>query len=369
MATIEFVSPQELQAKADEIKAQIPQAPNLSLIEARLKALEDAVKAMQQPPAPPPVVMKESGPITVLGNLLIENTIIRANGVPAITGTTGGLTLRNVVIEHTGAGHAVNLSGINDVEIDGIEMNKMDAPAKGMLGYESIGLYMNNCARAKVRNVKGKNFSTIVLQHKCDGGKFDFLILTDPRGPSPKNASTPVGAPTGGRGQCVQFDKCTNFSFTDFLCSSDPDNAWCEDLINVNAGSGGYFARGTIVGGNSPTGTAFMIQGQGGTTPLPASNMLVEDVDAINTVGGFALYNLIENCIYRRCRVMGPHSITYRNPKPLPSFYCGPGLKSGSFVACVASPNAEGTWVAAGVTGLVMDVKRENFTPRPRVSF
>lgn len=244
------------------------------------------------------------------------------------------------------------------------------------------GITLSNCTNTRLRNIRGRNCSVLIIATNCPGIHVSRIEGHDMRGPF-------------YRGQLWQFDHCEGYVVEDFYCQNALDDSWVEDNGSAFHSDGGIIRRGLIDGNNAPLGVGIMLE--------VSSDTLVEDVDCINMGNGaFSSYGWFpsvdepddpgpdghaHNNIFRRCRAKYSHHRTKRGSVASGYMFqavggthhviyddCvgyGPDPEAGT---SLGEPDANGVipgllLVEPGATtdddGVVHnDVREEDFTPR-----
>ncbi|CAN5305451.1 hypothetical protein BH09MYX1_BH09MYX1_14990 [soil metagenome] len=260
-------------------------------------------------------------------NVVIRNVRIEHNSASGIEiANADGIKIENVSIEHTGAPP----SGANDSDarnnVDCYATPKMTIDG-ARLTRGSSGIYLNQCAQAKLTRIEG----------------YDF------RGPFP-------------RGQLVQFNTSDDGTLDGFSVVSG-HTSWTEDNVNVYKSKNVTIRNGFIDGNNSPSGVGVIFDGD-------TASGLVEDVDAIHMGNGcFSNYAGADGNTFRRVRCR-ENICTSQDGRGAPSsnalMFCGKPagtantkLEQGKYWA---SCNGNVSWPAPSFVAL--DLTQENFTPR-----
>ncbi len=240
-------------------------------------------------------------------NQLIENKRIVVTNKDALQCIgKSGVTLRNILIEHTGTGYGMRLQDSPGITLDSVRVLKMDAPASGPLTSERNGIFLNRCTDATLYRVNVEDFSACLYSVDSARLHLSYFDLRNPRGPGANMGST--GIPAGARGQCFQLNRCPDSLIEIGNCIADVNIAWTEDSASI------FDSARTIVqdvlfdGNNSPSGWLCLIET---SATGVANNCIIRRCTGKNwSNGSFGYYDAVSDssvvdCIsrdsYRPC--------------------------------------------------------------------
>ncbi len=235
----------------------------------------------------PSGTLTPSAPITVTkDSQIVEDFHITADGQAGVT-VSGfkNVILRSLKVDHkNGAG--LDITHADNILIEDVEVNHVGAPTIGANSTASLlNIQLQAIHRPTVRRARLTRGSSGIYLLGCTNVRLEMIEGHDFRGPFP-------------RGQCVQFNKCTNALLEDFSSECPGETSWTEDNISVYQSSHIIIRKGLVDGNNSPSGAGVMVERGSGK----ATDVLFEDVDAIHQGNGcFSAYPA-DNVIFRRVR-------------------------------------------------------------------
>lgn len=222
-----------------------------------------------------PIEVRESGAV-------IENLMIRSNGVHAIRVLADDVTIRNVAIQHRG-GHGIFAQDANRLVIENVDIAYEGAPESGALESENNNIVLLNSSQARIENARLRHGSTGIYLVGSHNSELRFIAGEDFRGPFP-------------RGQLVQWNQSNDGLLEDFSVVNTT-SSWPEDNINVFRSSNIVIRRGLVDGNNSPSGVGVIFDGGASATGR------VEDVDAVRMGNGcFSAYAGGDGTVFLRTR-------------------------------------------------------------------
>ncbi len=234
----------------------------------------------------PSGTLTPSGPITVTkDSQIVENFHITADGQAGVTVSRfKNVILRSLKVDHKN-GVGLDITNADNILIEDVEVNHVGAPTIGAKSTASLlNISLQAIDRPTVRRARLTRGSSGIYLIDCTNVRLEMIEGHDFRGPFP-------------RGQCVQFNKCTNTLLEDFSSECPGETSWTEDNISVYKSSHIIIRKGLVDGNNSPSGVGVMAERVLGKT----TDVLIEDVDAINQGNGcFSAY--ADNITFRRVR-------------------------------------------------------------------